>query len=517
MNRFKLLSLKSVSILVILNILLAALALIKDILLASYMGTSSEADGFLISFFIPDMIGNNLLATTIGTSCIPIFSRLYFKKDNYSVRIVFNIINIITFLITTFVVIVIGFSQKVIIEFLGYGFTLETKKISIDLLKILIPTIILYPLVSIGSAILQVAGKFVKSSIPSIIFSSIFLISTIMCYKFRLPVLQGIYVLSVSVLIAEILVFLVTYYFVFKLGVYSNILKLFYEIRAFGELELMEAFEIVKLSYKYFIVIILPQLILYYERYLCSGLLEGSVSALNYAYRIAQFPIWTFVAAINVVIFPKLSKGSAQLATYSKTILTKSIYVVLVINLPIMIILSVLSIPITSILFQRNNFDNLSVVVTAGILRGYSLAILGQSISLIVLRYMISIDKIKRSILIYFIFFLTNMFCDFVLVKVMGINGIGYGAAMAWGLCSLLMIFSIKVNLINHVSKHYVKLVKLLIANILVIIICSVYKYVWLEFSCNFIFINKFIYACTAALMCISIYVLALKVLNFKV
>jgi murein biosynthesis integral membrane protein MurJ len=517
LNKYKISSLKSVSTLVIINILLAALALIKDILLASYMGTSSKADGFLIAFFIPDMIGNNLLANTIGTSCIPIFSKLYTKKKSYSINIVFNIINIITFLITAFVVIVIGFYQKAIIDFLGYGFTMETKRISSGLLKILIPTIIIYPLVSIGSAILQVAGKFVKSSIPSIIFSSIFLISTIMCYKLRLPVLQGIYVLSVSVLIAEILVFLVTYYFVFKLGFYINILKLFYEIKAFWKLELREALEIVKLSYKYFIVIILPQLILYYERYLCSGLLEGSVSALNYAYRIAQFPIWTFVSAINVVIFPQLSKGSAQLATYSKTILTKSIIAVLVINLPIMIILSVLSIPITSLLFQRNNFDNLSVVITADILRGYSLAILGQSISLIVLRYMISVGKIKRSIFIYFIFFITNMYFDFVLVKVMGINGIGYGAALAWGLCSVLMIFSVKVNLINDVSKHYVKLVKLLIANILVIIICSVYKYVWLEFSCNFVFINKFIYACTAALICISIYVLALKVLNFKV
>jgi peptidoglycan biosynthesis protein MviN/MurJ (putative lipid II flippase) len=381
----------------------------------------------------------------------------------------------------------------------------------------LIPTIIIYPLVSIGSAILQVADKFVKSSISLIIFNSLFLLSVIMCYLLKLPVLQGVYILSISVLIAEILAFIVTYYFVLKLGFYSNTLKLYYKIRTVWKLELMEAFEIVKLSYKYFIVIVLAQLILYYERYLCSGLLEGSISALNYAYRIAQFPIWTFVAAINVVIFPQLSKASSQLVTYSKAILKKSIFIVFVVNLPIMIILNILCIPITAILFQRNNFDNLSVVITAGILRGYSLAILGQSISLIVLRYLITIGKIKRSILIYFIFFITNMYCDFVLVKVIGINGIGYGAAMAWGLCSVLMISSVKVNLINEVRKHYVKLVKLLIANSLVIIICSAYKYVWVEFSYNFVFMNKFIYACTAALMCISVYVLSLKVLNFKV
>ncbi len=69
------------STVVIANIILAAVSFAKDLLLASYLGTSGEADAFYMAFFIPDNFGNNLLAASAGVACVPLFSGLFVGEE----------------------------------------------------------------------------------------------------------------------------------------------------------------------------------------------------------------------------------------------------------------------------------------------------------------------------------------------------------------------------------------------------------------------------------------------------
>lgn len=65
-----------VPVLVLFNLLLAFVAFIKDIVLASYFGTSGIADAINLAFFLPDTLGNNLIGAAIGVSSIPILTKL---------------------------------------------------------------------------------------------------------------------------------------------------------------------------------------------------------------------------------------------------------------------------------------------------------------------------------------------------------------------------------------------------------------------------------------------------------
>ncbi|HEY8804693.1 MAG TPA: hypothetical protein VIM42_06215, partial [Clostridium sp.] len=74
---------KLVVIIVAINIILAVLALLKDMFMASYFGTTVNADAFTLSFFITDMLGNNLIANAVAVSCIPLFTKIYADNDEY--------------------------------------------------------------------------------------------------------------------------------------------------------------------------------------------------------------------------------------------------------------------------------------------------------------------------------------------------------------------------------------------------------------------------------------------------
>src|SRR5690554_4316421 len=62
--------------LAIINVFTALLAFVKDIMLAAYLGTTLQADALTLAFFIPDSVGNSMLAAAISVGCIPIYSKL---------------------------------------------------------------------------------------------------------------------------------------------------------------------------------------------------------------------------------------------------------------------------------------------------------------------------------------------------------------------------------------------------------------------------------------------------------
>ena len=63
------------------NLLLAVFALIRDICVASYLGTTSQADALLLAYFLPDTAGNVLIAAAVGVSCVPAFSKLLVREE----------------------------------------------------------------------------------------------------------------------------------------------------------------------------------------------------------------------------------------------------------------------------------------------------------------------------------------------------------------------------------------------------------------------------------------------------
>ena len=99
---------------------------------------------------------------------------------------------------------------------------------------------------------------------------------------------------------------------------------------------------------------------------------------------------------------------------------------------------------IVTLLFKRGAFGEKSVTQTVSILTGYSFAIVGQSISLICLRYFIASRRMASPLLIYFLGTLCSILIDVYFVPRYGAPALGYGASIGATLTGFLFLVGIR-------------------------------------------------------------------------
>lgn len=497
---------KLVVIIVVINIVLAVLALLKDMFMASYFGTTVNADAFTLSFFITDMLGNNLIGNAVAVSCIPLFTKIYDGFDEYKLYDNLVNVNISYFILTAFTFLIIILFKSQIISSLASGFITGTINKSIQLLIILLPIILIYPIVMSGISYLQVKGKFIISSLAAILYNFIFLLGICYCVFFKIPVNKGIFIIAYSVVAAVIAMAIL---------LYIKIIKERKTIKKSERKHLVKKARVYKLFMPYFIILLLSQLVLYYERYLASFFEGGSVAALNYAYRLSQFPIWVFVSAIATVLFPTMAKHNSEgdLKSLSEVFINALLWV-FILTMPVTFILYILRNPIITILFLRGAFNSSSLIITSQILSGYSLAIIGLSISALCLKVYLAREEVKTPLLIFIVTSIINITLDYFLTNRIGIKGVGYGAAISSIVNASLMLFLIRLEIKNSINNIIIKILKCVFSNFILIVICVNGLRIWNLNITRMNLIYQLAYIGSVALLSVSAYVISLRCLK---
>ncbi|MFB9325191.1 lipid II flippase MurJ [Paenibacillus aurantiacus] len=183
-----------------------------------------------------------------------------------------------------------------------------------------------------------------------------------------------------------------------------------------------------------------------FERAVAANLASGTVTALGYAYRVAQFPNWVFVSAVTAVLLPSLSRqtdgpglrGSAA-GERARAEVLRALLGTLAVLLPAAALLFALRGFVIELLFGRGAFGAGSVRMTADLLAGYSLGVVGQAVSAIGLRYFLAIGRLRDCVLIYAVAAAFTMGFDLLLVPRYGAPALGYGSCAGWTLNALLI------------------------------------------------------------------------------
>ncbi|MGE5673606.1 MAG: murein biosynthesis integral membrane protein MurJ [Mycobacterium leprae] len=113
------------------------------------------------------------------------------------------------------------------------------------------------------------------------------------------------------------------------------------------------------------------------DRFLASGLAEGSISALNYAVRVNSLPYGVIGAAISTVLYPNLAEYAAggRLTELGAEV-TRGLRTLAFVLLPMALGLVVFREPIVALFFQRGAFDPRATAATAYALQFYAVGIL---------------------------------------------------------------------------------------------------------------------------------------------
>lgn len=408
-------------------IIVKIIGFIKQIITASFFGTTIETDLISLSqgligdfdFFITHALVTALTAVYIKNK----------ENDEESKSIVSGVFKIfipISLLFTA----AFFFGSFLFAKLVAptYNSDLQTKLSYY--IKIFSPFIVLQTIISISSAVLTANKKFLWQQLVGF-NQSILIIAFVLLFKEQL----GIWTLVIGFCSATVFNVIFTgipakKYWSFNLRAnpfknsnVSSILKMM--------LPLLIGYAMIYVN----------QIV---DKIISSGLEEGSVTALNYSGVLLNL-ILTFVTSVLSVLFVYITYNiSNKNHDRASKLVTNSMILLTMVFLPVSLLVCFFSKEIVTIVYMRGSFDNHGVFLTSQALLGYGICIVPYCIKELFARYLYGYEDSKRPMINSCIGIAINIATSIALSHFFGILGIAIGSSVADVVCMLLNVASAK-------------------------------------------------------------------------
>ncbi len=356
---------------------------IRDLTIAKIFGIGTETDAFLISFQLPNLLRKIFAEGALSYVFIPILSRYKEKKkktDELISTIFYSLIIIITFII-----ILVLIYTKNIINLIIPGYNKQKLITVIKMFRIIFPYILLISISSFFISILNVWGNILLVIFTPIILNITIIFFSIFISKYFYPPIVS---LAWAVIIGGILqtIYLIIQLYLKKIPIKINYKKI--------NLKNKDVKRIVKDIYPIILNFFINQVTLIINNNIISYLNEGSISWLYYADRLIELPAAILGTTLGTIILPLLSKKKySNNNPYCTKLINNFFKVILLLGIPSTISLFIMSKPLIMALFQYGKFKYLDTLITAKILKYYSIGLINN----IIMRTIIPIFYSQRN------------------------------------------------------------------------------------------------------------------------
>jgi putative peptidoglycan lipid II flippase len=335
----------------------------SQILVAAFFGASTDMDAFLAASALPQYLISVLLGS-LGFVFVPFFID-YRSKGNEQqayelARSLLN--NCILFLgiITVFGIIF----AKPLLELIAPGLSPEALETAVKVAIITWPTILASGPLSLLLSIYQAERQFAWQAAVPVLGAITHLILLIV-----LAPSLGIIGLAIATLAGIVLQAILLIKIVTKRGKYKFSLN-WNERTVQDVFRLLAPLVLVAFATKFTPLI---------DRYLASGLQTGSISHLNYAFRLTTTISILISVGGSTVIFPKMATdfSNSDLQALRKTI-SFGLRIMWLIIAPVIAIGISVALPGIVVLFERGRFNPSDSIVVADLFRIYSIALIAM-------------------------------------------------------------------------------------------------------------------------------------------
>jgi len=412
--------------------------LIRESTIAYILGASNLSDAFYVAFRIPNLFRDIFAENAVQSALIPTYFRAREnKREEEFLGATFLFIIGSTLILTVLGII---FADLVVTIF-AYGFRSDPSKfhLTVNLTKITFPYLWLISFAAFLGGVLNIYRKFFVPAFAPTFFNLGVIFTAILGYKITGDPLKALYFIATGVIVGGLLHSVFEIPFVLRKKV-SVKFKGFHvpEFRSF-----------LKLLSPVFLNTGFTRLTLFVNTLIASFLKGGSISYLNFAFRIMQLPIGLFGVGVSTVVNPDISEKVAKNADPSREIMD-GIRLSLFLTLPFLAIFIADARGIISVIYQRGRFGEVALANTSLALIFYSLSIVPNSISKILLSYFFARNNASVPNRVFAAGTAVNILFSILLGFTIGF----YGLALATSLGSItqlgLLFFYIKDEIITR-------------------------------------------------------------------
>jgi putative peptidoglycan lipid II flippase len=353
---------KNTALISILTLLSRILGVIRDMLIASCLGTSSQSDAFFIAFRPFDLARKLFSEGIMNISFIPVFSESFERHGMSKAGSLFFSCFFMLSVIGSCMVWAGIFFCPWLLSFIAPGLISpsETYDLSQTLFRIMAPYTLFILLSALFMGVLNTFANFSIPALTPILFNCVMITSAVIAVPlFKVPAMS----IALGVSIGGLLQLAIQLPFIIRTGIFKRAYFRFFHPDLVKIAIIMVPSMIGAASYQMNIMV---------AACFASGLDEGSISYMYFADRLVQFPLALFAVSLTTVLLPEISKSFSQnnqdKQEQRKKIaepFSNGVKLVFFITIPAMAGMMALSEPIVRLLFERGAFSDEAVRQTA--------------------------------------------------------------------------------------------------------------------------------------------------------
>jgi putative peptidoglycan lipid II flippase len=345
------------------------MGLVREMVQAHLFGAGFAMDAFNVAFRIPNLLRDLFAETALSAAFVPVLTAEKAKSKEAQNRLASNIFNIL-FVVTGAVSLAGLLLAPYLAKAIAFGFGKVPGKIDLttQLTVVLFPFLLFISLAAWAMSYLNTERSFFVPSVAPAIFNLFSILFPLLTYGWY--VARGknpIFGLTVGVLVGGLMQFLVQVPLLRRKGFrWSPVLS----FRDPEFRRVMALFIPVAIGLAGTRINVLVNTIL------VTPLAQGSVSWLNYAFRIMHLPLGLFGIAVGTVALPSLSRLVLENDVAAvKSTLADSLKMVLFLTVPTSALIAGLAVPATRAIYERGHFMAADTLATAAALVLYVLGI----------------------------------------------------------------------------------------------------------------------------------------------
>lgn len=425
---------RNIAVIMLITVVAKFFGFFRDIVLTYYYGASSITDAYLISQTIPTTIFS-LIGAGLMTSFIPVYNKVRKERgDDESLKFTTNLINILFFIATIFVIIVLLFTEPLVMVFAS-GFSGEVLNLAVQYTRISVFGLYFTGIIYILSSYLQIHNNFVIPAMLAIPSNIVVVVSIFLANKLTDDLLA--YGILASIIVQ----------FLFLI---PSAMKIHFRFQWHLSFKDPYLKEIILLAIPVIVGVSVNQLNILVDKNLASNISVGGISVINYADKLITVVQGIFVLPIVTVIYPKFSAMAVEKNEMGLSkILQESMTIVSMLVIPLTVGTMVLAKPIIDLIYLRGSFTEDASILTAEVLFFYSVGLLFYAYRDIFSKIYYSFGDTKTPMINTSIGVMINIGLNFFLSSFMGISGLALATSISAIVTSLLMWINIRRQIIH--------------------------------------------------------------------
>ncbi|MEO0085191.1 MAG: murein biosynthesis integral membrane protein MurJ [candidate division WOR-3 bacterium] len=345
------------------------LGVVRESVFAYLFGAGMATDAFNVAFRIPNFLRDVFAESALSAAFVPAFVESLNKEDRQRTwRFASAVVTVLGLALSILVILGIIFAPQVV-RVVALGFADEPAKfnLTVVLTRIMFPFLLFVALAAWAMGVLNACGTFFTPAVAPAAFNVFSAVVPLISYGWlRSRGVNPIAGMAWGVTIGAAAQFLIQVPHLFRHGFrFRPLLDL-------GDERLRRVFT-------RWIPVVLGfaswQVSALVNTFLLAFLPEGSVTWVNYAYRIQHLPAGLFGVAIGAVALAEFSHAASSSADLVRQRFRHAMGLVSVLTLPAALILLALSVPVVRLVYQHGRFTAMDTAFTAQALALYSLGI----------------------------------------------------------------------------------------------------------------------------------------------